>query len=118
MAIIAVAVALVLRLALASVSGPPLIPSTAWTPLSALHPPRLGGECISGRSAAGISQPINPALWSRSFAPENRTGDQHDAYSIAFDRTLVEDCKKTIVLEQLGEVRRHSPRLWRLFARR
>jgi hypothetical protein len=54
----------------------------------------LGGKCISSRSAAGISQPINPALWSRSFAPENRTGDQHDAYSIAarnFDGTLVED---------------------------
>jgi hypothetical protein len=26
---------------------------------------------------------VYPALWSRSFAPENRTGDQHDAYSAA-----------------------------------
>ena len=26
---------------------------------------------------------VYPALWSRSFAREDRTGDQHDAYSIA-----------------------------------
>ncbi len=26
---------------------------------------------------------VYPALWSRCFAPEGRTGDQHDAYSIA-----------------------------------
>ena len=26
---------------------------------------------------------VYPRLWSRGFAPENRTGDQHDAYSIA-----------------------------------
>ncbi len=33
-----------------------------------------------GRSA--IAE-VYPALWSRSFAREGRTGDQHDAYSIA-----------------------------------
>ena len=33
-----------------------------------------------GRSA---SAEVYPALWSRSFAREGRTGDQHDAYSIA-----------------------------------
>jgi hypothetical protein len=26
---------------------------------------------------------VYPRLWNRGFAPENRTGDQHDAYSIA-----------------------------------
>ena len=26
---------------------------------------------------------VYPALWSRSFAQENRDGHQHDAYSIA-----------------------------------
>jgi len=26
---------------------------------------------------------VYPALWSRAFAPEGRTGDQHDAYSVA-----------------------------------
>ena len=26
---------------------------------------------------------VYPALWSRSFAREGRTGDQHDAHSIA-----------------------------------
>ena len=26
---------------------------------------------------------VYPALWSRSFATEGRTGDQHDAFSIA-----------------------------------
>ncbi len=26
---------------------------------------------------------VYPALWSRSFARQDRTGDQHDAYSIA-----------------------------------
>ncbi|MGB7097539.1 MAG: hypothetical protein WBD95_02060, partial [Xanthobacteraceae bacterium] len=26
---------------------------------------------------------VYPALWSRGFAREDRTGDQHDAYSIA-----------------------------------
>src|ERR1700692_976462 len=30
----------------------------------------------------GVSE-IYPALWSRSFARADRTGDQHDAYSIA-----------------------------------
>ena len=26
---------------------------------------------------------VYPALWSRGFAREDRTGDQHDAYSVA-----------------------------------
>lgn len=26
---------------------------------------------------------VYPALWSRTFAVEGRTGDQHDAYSVA-----------------------------------
>jgi hypothetical protein len=26
---------------------------------------------------------VYPALWSRSFAREERTADQHDAYSVA-----------------------------------
>jgi len=39
-----------------------------------------GWEISAGRSA--IAE-VYPALWSRSFAPEDRTGDQHDAYSIA-----------------------------------
>ena len=26
---------------------------------------------------------VYPAIWSRTFAREGRTGDQHDAYSIA-----------------------------------
>ncbi len=34
----------------------------------------------AGRSA--IAE-VYPALWSRSFAREGRTGDQHDAFSIA-----------------------------------
>jgi hypothetical protein len=39
-----------------------------------------GWEIPVGRSA--IAE-VYPALWSRSFAREDRTGDQHDAYSIA-----------------------------------
>jgi hypothetical protein len=39
-----------------------------------------GWEIPAGRSAVAE---VYPALWSRSFAPENRTGDQHDAYSVA-----------------------------------
>jgi hypothetical protein len=39
-----------------------------------------GWEIPAGRSA--IAE-VYPALWSRSFAPEDRTGDQHDAFSIA-----------------------------------
>ena len=39
-----------------------------------------GWEIPAGHSA--IAE-VNPALWSRSFAREGRTGDQHDAYSIA-----------------------------------
>jgi len=39
-----------------------------------------GWEIPEGRSAI---VEVYPALWSRSFAPEERTGDQHDAYSIA-----------------------------------
>jgi hypothetical protein len=38
-----------------------------------------GWEIPPGRSA--IAE-VYPALWSRSFARERRTGDQHDAYSI------------------------------------
>jgi hypothetical protein len=34
----------------------------------------------AGRSAVAE---VYPRLWSRSFEPENRTNDQHDAYSIA-----------------------------------
>ena len=39
-----------------------------------------GWEIPQGKSA--IAE-VYPALWSRSFARESRTGDQHDAYSIA-----------------------------------
>jgi hypothetical protein len=39
-----------------------------------------GWDIPSGRSA--IAE-VYPALWSRGFASEGRTGDQHDAFSIA-----------------------------------
>jgi len=39
-----------------------------------------GWDIPAGRSA--IAE-VYPALWSRSFAKEDRTGDQHDAFSIA-----------------------------------
>ena len=39
-----------------------------------------GWDIPAGRSA--IAE-VYPALWSRGFARENRTGDQHDAFSIA-----------------------------------
>ena len=39
-----------------------------------------GWDIPPGRSA--IAE-VYPALWSRGFANEGRTGDQHDAFSIA-----------------------------------
>ena len=39
-----------------------------------------GWDIPSGRSA--IAE-VYPALWSRNYATEGRTGDQHDAFSIA-----------------------------------
>ncbi len=39
-----------------------------------------GWDIPTGRSA--IAE-VYPALWSRDFPPEGRSGDQHDAYSIA-----------------------------------
>lgn len=39
-----------------------------------------GWDIPEGRSAVAE---VYPALWNRSFARENRTGDQHDAWSIA-----------------------------------
>jgi hypothetical protein len=39
-----------------------------------------GWDIPPGRSAIAA---VYPALWSRSFAREDRNGDQHDAYSIA-----------------------------------
>ena len=39
-----------------------------------------GWDIPAGRSA--IAE-VYPALWSRSFAREDRTGDQHDAHCIA-----------------------------------
>ena len=39
-----------------------------------------GWDIPEGRSAVAE---VYPALWSRSFAREDRTGDQHDAFSIA-----------------------------------
>jgi hypothetical protein len=39
-----------------------------------------GWDIPAGRSA--IAE-VYPALWSRGFANEDRTGDQHDAFSIA-----------------------------------
>ena len=39
-----------------------------------------GWEIPAGQSA--IAE-VYPALWSRDFAKDDRTGDQHDAYSIA-----------------------------------
>ena len=41
--------------------------------------PFNGWDILGGRSA--IAE-VYPALWSRSFANEGRTGDQHDAYCI------------------------------------
>ena len=38
-----------------------------------------GWEIPAGRSAV---VEVYPALWSRGFAREGRSGDQHDAYSI------------------------------------
>jgi len=40
-----------------------------------------GWDIPAGYSAVAE---VYPALWSRSFARANRTGDQHDAYSIAY----------------------------------
>ena len=58
--------------------------------LAALHPPAArervhfwpfdGWDIPAGRSA--IAE-VYPALWSRGFAREGRTGDQHDAFCIA-----------------------------------
>ena len=55
--------------------------------LAALHPAALGArvhfwpfdgwEIPAGRS---VIAEVYPALWSRSFASEGRTADQHDAY--------------------------------------
>jgi len=39
-----------------------------------------GWDIPAGRSA--IAE-VYPAMWSRGFANEGRTGDQHDAFSIA-----------------------------------
>jgi hypothetical protein len=39
-----------------------------------------GWEIPAGGSAVAE---VYPALWSRSFARADRTGDQHDAYSVA-----------------------------------
>jgi len=39
-----------------------------------------GWDIPAGRSAIGE---VYPALWSRGFAREDRTGDQQDAFSIA-----------------------------------
>lgn len=39
-----------------------------------------GWDIPAGRSAVAE---VYPALWNRGFAREGRTGDQHDAYSIA-----------------------------------
>jgi hypothetical protein len=39
-----------------------------------------GWDVAAGRSAVAE---VYPALWSRGFANEGRTGDQHDAFSIA-----------------------------------
>ena len=42
--------------------------------------PLDGWDIPTGRS---VVTEVYPALWSRSFASADRTGDQHDAYSIA-----------------------------------
>ncbi|MCJ7502233.1 MAG: hypothetical protein MUP80_04135, partial [Acidobacteriia bacterium] len=39
-----------------------------------------GWNIPAGRSAV---VEVYPVLWSRSFAPEGRNADQHDAYSVA-----------------------------------
>ena len=47
---------------------------------------RLGPRVHSCRLPAGISRAglsVIPALWNRSFARQDRTSDQHDAYSVA-----------------------------------
>jgi hypothetical protein len=41
---------------------------------------KAGWDIPVGRS---VIAEVYPALWSPSFAREDRTGDQHDAYSIA-----------------------------------
>ena len=43
----------------------------------------LGGpvSCLAGEARA-IAE-VYPALWNRSFAREDRTGDEHDAFSVA-----------------------------------
>lgn len=39
-----------------------------------------GWDVPTGRS---VIAEVYPSLWSHGFAPEGRTGDQHDAYSVA-----------------------------------
>jgi hypothetical protein len=53
-------------------------PSTARHPLAFW--PFDGWDIPAGRSAI---VEVYPALWSRGFARESRTGDQHDASTIS-----------------------------------
>jgi hypothetical protein len=54
-----------------------------------------GWDIPAGRSA--IAE-IYPALWNRDFEPDGRTGDQHDAYSIAkWLSQELSGCRKRIV---------------------
>ena len=48
---------------------------------SRLHFWPFDGWCIPTMRSA-IAE-VYPALWSRTFARESRTGDQHDAFSVA-----------------------------------
>jgi hypothetical protein len=44
------------------------------------QPDKQGWKISAGRSAVAE---VYPALWNRTFAREQRTPDQHDAYSVA-----------------------------------
>jgi len=47
---------------------------------------RIPAEC-------SVAAEVYPSLWSRNFAPESRTADQHDAYSVAvWMRQADRDC--------------------------
>jgi hypothetical protein len=54
--------------------------SAAPSPMAGYSPPRSAMDIPEGRSA--IAE-VYPSLWSRSFANEGRTLDQHDAFSIS-----------------------------------
>jgi hypothetical protein len=62
-------------------------------------------DVTAGRS---IIAEVYPALWSRGFASEGRTGDQHDAYSIAvwLSRAARDDSLQTLFRPELSSAER------------